>query len=290
MRDLSRANGPQIWINATELHNETPFAFTPLYFDAICSDLDNVRIADAVAASMAVPLAFRPIVVGAYGDAHCAPLPSWTQSADRSASVLQRDTAQAFAAYRDPARMRYLHLVDGGVLDNFGLSSLILTRRTATTPYAPFGEADAVRLHRALFLVVNAEKSRIDTWPREAKGPSGAQVMGAVFDAQVDFSKHEAYDTFADIVRDWRTDLVKWRCSLSQADVTRLRGSLDGWVCDDLQFTVDMISFADLAPDQFAQLSAAPTRVTLPRPLIDALIAGGHDAVTHNAAAQALAH
>lgn len=288
MRDLPRSDGPRIWINATELHTETPFAFTPFYFDALCSDLGGVRIADSVAASMAVPLAFRPIVVGSYADSCDAPLPAWVQTTTRGDSVLQRTTAQAFTAYRDPQRMRYLHLVDGGVLDNFGLSSLILARRTASTPYAPFSEESAVRLHRALFLVVNAEKSRVESWPLEAKGPSGAQVMGAVFDAQVDFSKREAYDTFMDVARAWRDELVSWRCSLSPDEVARWRGGLDGWKCDDLSFTVDMISFADLPPSRFAELSAAPTRVTLPKPLIDDLIAGGRDAVTQNAATQAL--
>ena len=44
--------GPRVILNATDLYNATPFAFTPLYFEGICGDLAQVRVADAVAASM----------------------------------------------------------------------------------------------------------------------------------------------------------------------------------------------------------------------------------------------
>ena len=53
MRDLP--NRPRIIINAADLYNGIPFAFAAPYFQAICSDLGSVRIADAVAASMSVP-------------------------------------------------------------------------------------------------------------------------------------------------------------------------------------------------------------------------------------------
>lgn len=57
------AQGPRIILNATDLYNGAPFAFTPFFFDGICSDVSDVRVADAVAASMAVPLFFRPVLV-----------------------------------------------------------------------------------------------------------------------------------------------------------------------------------------------------------------------------------
>src|SRR5262249_45646288 len=153
----------------------------------------------------------------------------------------------------DPTRMRYLHLVDGGVVDNFGLTTLTVMRRAAGTPFAPLSERDAVRVRRALFLVVNAEKTRQDAWPLSANGPDGPETMRAALDASVDFSKRVAYDAFTDMLSDWRRDLIAWRCGLSRADVIRLRGDANGWRCDDVQFNVDMISFADLSPAQFDQ-------------------------------------
>src|SRR5881394_352766 len=96
----------------------------------------------------AFPLAFRPVLLAPYST-HCEPLPAWTANAgDHAAPALVRRTAQAFAAYRDPARQPYLHLVDGGVLDNLGLTSLSLMRETAGNAYGPLTARDAVRVRR----------------------------------------------------------------------------------------------------------------------------------------------
>ena len=122
------------------------------------SPAENV---DAVAASMSVPVAFRPVIVESYADKCPSPLPDWVAKAatDRAAPVLLRITAQAFQLYRQPDRMKYVHLTDGGVADNFGLSSLITIRRAAGTPYGPFSARDAVKVKRLTFFVVNAEAS-----------------------------------------------------------------------------------------------------------------------------------
>ena len=278
--------GPQVWINAADLYNGTPFAFAPLYFDAICSDLAGLRVADAVAASMAVPVAFKPILIEPR-DAHCAPPPAWaaTAATDRTQAALVRRTADAFATYRDRAVLPYLHLVDGGTIDNLGLSTLTLARLTATAPYGPLAPRDAVRMRRFTMLVVNAEKIRTPAWSRTPRGPSGAQAFDAYLDMTIEVENREAYDAFRAVLADWQRDLITWRCSLSNDEVTRLRGSLEGWNCRDLVLAADMISFRDLGPAEQAAIGAAPTRVTLPRALTDALIAGGREAVTHNALA-----
>ncbi|MFN8737596.1 MAG: patatin-like phospholipase family protein, partial [Betaproteobacteria bacterium] len=61
--DLYRQRRPDIRINATDLYHRVPFLFVPVVFAALCSDLREYKLADAVAASMAVPLLFAPVVV-----------------------------------------------------------------------------------------------------------------------------------------------------------------------------------------------------------------------------------
>jgi predicted acylesterase/phospholipase RssA len=282
MRDLRMA-GPRIVINATELFTGAPFAFTPTYFNAICSDLPGLRIADAVAASMAVPVAFRPIIVEAFGENCPAPQPGWVAGAatDRSAPVLLRETARAFERYRDPTRMKYLHLADGGVVDNFGLASLITIRHAANTPWGPFSQRDAVKLKRLTFIVVNAEVTITGDWPLKAHGPNGPQLIGQALDISINANKRMALDAFSGMLNDWKRDLIDYRCKLSPAEASAL-GAPAGWKCDDLDFRLDMISFADLAPDQYKLLGAAPTAVSLPKELIDAAIAGGRRAIEIN--------
>ena len=53
--DLREAGGPRIHINATDLSSGERFTFTQDTFDLICSDIDVLPIATAVAASSAVP-------------------------------------------------------------------------------------------------------------------------------------------------------------------------------------------------------------------------------------------
>ena len=56
--------------------------------------------------------------------------------ADRSAPMLLRETARSFRFFREQARMQYLHLTDGGVADNFGVSSLVTLRAASRRPTA----------------------------------------------------------------------------------------------------------------------------------------------------------
>ncbi len=287
MRDLP--NRPRIIINATDLYSGAPFAFAAPYFQAICSDLGNIRIADAVAASMAVPIAFRPIVVKSYAENCPAPLPAWVDRAthDRGAPMLLRETARSFQFYRDPARMKYLHLSDGGVSDNFGVSSLVTIRRAAQTPYGPFSARDAVKVRRMTFLIVNAEMAASGDWALKEAGPDGPQMVEAALGAAVNAPKRAASDAFAGVLADWQRELVAYRCSLPPDEARRL-GAGEGWDCKDVQFKMDMISFADLSPEQYKRLGAAATAVSLPKDLIDDLIAGGRQAARENDAIKAL--
>ncbi len=288
--ELWRAGRPRILINATDLYSGAPFAFDTATFEALCSDLTHVRIADAVAASMAVPVVFRPVVVASYASACTAPLPEWVARTlhDRQAPELMRASARAFDSYRDGTRVRYLHLADGGLIDNFGLSSLILLRGTAATPIAPLSARDAVRVRRLMFLVVNAEQSKAEGWALTPEGPSGAETLSAAMDDAINGNKRRAYDAFRETIAAWERDVRAFRCALPKAEAARLAAGLKRWNCRDVAFRVDMISFADLPPAQGAPLAAAATRVSLPAPLIDALIKGGRDAVKANKAARAL--
>ena len=58
-----RENMPFIQINATDLNSGQPFIFKQEYFDLLCSDLSSFKVARAVTASSAVPVAFAPVVL-----------------------------------------------------------------------------------------------------------------------------------------------------------------------------------------------------------------------------------
>jgi NTE family protein len=287
LRDLHA--GPRIVINATEIYHSVPFAFAAPWFDAICSDLGSVRVADAVAGSMAVPLAFRPVVVETHGKDCPTALPAWVHDAarDHTGSLVLRETARAFESYRAPDGVKLLSLADGGVYDNFGLSGFVTLRRASGTVYGPFSARDAVKVRRLTALVVNAEMAPSGKYPMGPKGPSGADVLGAWIDDSIDAAKRNAYDAFAAQLHEWERGVVAWRCALPAAEAARL-GAGPGWDCHDVHVVIDMVAFADLPKEQYELLGSAPTRVSLPASLIDALIAGGRQAVEENASIRAL--
>ena len=287
MRDLPAR--PRIVINATDLYTGAPFAFASPWFQAICSKLGEVRVADAVAASMAVPLAFRPIVVESYAEGCAETLPSWVDRAakDRAAPFLLRETARAFRLYRDPSRMKFVHLADGGIVDNFGLSSLVTLRQATETPYGLFSPQDAVRIRRFTFLVINAEMSVSGDWALTAKGPTGPALAEAALGVAVNAPKRAAADAFSATFDEWERELIDYRCGLSEEEAQRL-GARAAWDCSAVDFRIEVIAFSDLPEAQYKKLGAAPTQVSLPPELVDDLIAGGRQAIATNALVQEL--
>ena len=67
--DLRRPGAPLIVMNATDMESAEVFAFTPQRFDDLCSDLDQLPLSVAVAASAAFPVALSPMSLrGLQGD------------------------------------------------------------------------------------------------------------------------------------------------------------------------------------------------------------------------------
>jgi predicted acylesterase/phospholipase RssA len=90
-----RADRPRLLINSTDLQSGKSFVFCDEAFDQINSDLSSYPIAHAVAASSSVPVILHQVTL--------------------------RDFNTVFKQYR--------HLVDGGVVDNLGVKTLVETYR-----------------------------------------------------------------------------------------------------------------------------------------------------------------
>jgi NTE family protein len=279
--DLRRRNLPTLWINATDLYNRIPFSFTEETFSALCTDLKRVRLADAVSASAAFPVAFAPVNVEAFPRDCAYRLPSWASraAADNSGSALARAVASGLERYRDPGVIRYVKLADGGITDNFGIQGIALAREIEDNPYRPLTPQIAVRLRRALFLVVNAGRAPAGKWALKKAGPDGFTTIGAVADAATESSARSGYDTFRLVVDRWHDDLVRWRCGLPSAEISRLRGSTVGWNCRDLQMFVGEVAFIDAGADRQPRLEQVPTRFRLPTDMVDYVIESGRIAL-----------
>ena len=114
--DLQRRNGPLIVINASDLEGGIRFAFLQEFFDLLCSDLRSYPLADAVAASSAVPVLFEPVVL--QNNSGCVS-PHLPQPAEDSPQLQQ--VVEGLRGYADKQQRHYVHLADGGLTDNLGL-------------------------------------------------------------------------------------------------------------------------------------------------------------------------
>ena len=277
---------PRVWINASDIYNRTPFVFGKTSFDALCSDIRSYRVAEAVAASAAVPLAFAPIVLQTYPGGCAAPLQPWYDRVrnDPNAQPLLRSYAEAQARYRDGS-MRYVKLLDGGLVDNYGLSALSIGLLAAQRPYEPLDERQAAKLKRILFLVVDAGRGVSGDFVQTLEGPNGVELVSAAADTAIDASVRSSYAAFTSLASDWSGKLKRWRCGLSAADRSRL-GVGAGWKCGDVTIYVERLGFDRLGPERAGILNAIATRLSLPPEQVDQLIVGGADALRASKAYQ----
>jgi NTE family protein len=275
---------PRIWINAADIYNRTTFVFGETAFSAMCSDLNAYPVADAVAASAAVPVVFAPVVIKTYSGTCQRRLPEWIDRARRNGTAppMLRAFATAIGRYHDGS-MPYIKLLDGGLVDNYGLSGFTIARLSANTPYGPLTPRQAVKLRRMLTVVVDAGRGPSGDWIRSIQGPSGRELVMAASDTAIDASVRAGFTAFDRIMSEWRNDLVRWRCGLSAADRERL-GARGNWNCRDLKFYVTRVAFDILQTERAAELNQVETSFRLSQEQVDKIIEAGRDALRTNPA------
>jgi NTE family protein len=287
---LESSNGPTLLINASDVYNRVPFVFSVETFNALCSSLKDYPLADAVAASAAVPIAFTPVILASHSEAcDYQPTRALEQVLESSTPQLGlRATADAFKRYRDPSVMRYVKLLDGGIADNFGLQGLILSRAAAANAYRPLTEARAVKLRHFVFLVVDAGRSPRGDWALQILGPSGRELVGAAIDTAIDTNMRQSFDKLRLIMDNWRHELITWRCGLSSSEVLRLRGGAAGWNCSDISMDLGIVDFRGVGPEERRELDGVPTSLSLPAEQVDLVIDAGRVALRNNPAFKTL--
>jgi NTE family protein len=273
---------PRIWINASDIYNRTPFVFGATAFRAICSDLDSYPIASAVAASAAVPVIFAPVVIKTFPTACDSKLPEWIERARRNpaAAPMLRAFADGIVRYHS-GEMPYIKLLDGGLVDNFGISGFTIARLSSETPYGPLTPHQAVALRRVLFLVVDAGRAPSGDWVNTVEGPGGADLVMAASDTAIDAGVRAGFTAFEGTNAEWQGALVRWRCGLPAAERRRL-GAPPNWNCRDLKFFVGRVNFEQIGEERARKLNTVPTRFKLPAEDVDMLIAAGADSLRAN--------
>ena len=282
-KSLLSERRPRVWINASDIYNRTPFVFGRVTFGALCSDLSTYPVSLAVAASAAVPVVFAPIVIQNYLGSCPTPLPGWVQQVrnDASAPPLLKLYANALERYHD-GKVRYVKLLDGGLVDNYGLAAFTIARLVADTPYEPLKPEEGVKLRRLLFLVVDAGRAPSGSWTDTVEGPTGVNLVTAASDTATESGAVGSYSAFEDTMNKWQDMLINWRCHLSLDERRRL-GAPPGWNCRDVRLFLARLTFDQLEPERAAVLNAVETHFKLQPDQVEMLITAGRDALKNNA-------
>ncbi len=283
-RDLWKRGHATTWINASDVANGTPFLFSQETFDALCSNLADFPVSEAVAASAAFPLVFAPITLKAHRENCDYSEPDWLTTArynPESTSAL-RAYGQMLETYRDPEKIKLVKLLDGAITDNFGTTGLSVARAKSQTPFGPMSEKQAVRVNRMLFLVANAGTQQDFKWNQRLRGPGGLQLGMAIANSSMGAATRVGYDVLRLTLDQYSKDLIAWRCDLPLSKVRALRGSTRGWDCKDVKLFVGEVSFAALDADQRDALNEVPTRLRLPTNEVDLVISAGEEATRLN--------
>lgn len=181
-----QAERPFLMLNATDMTTGRQFPFIQDQFDILCSDLDGVSIARAVATSSAFPGLLTPLTYENYMNysevrdgknsffGTCRyEEPRWVSLAIKGREIApeRANIAQDRRTYykKDDwgVERRYIHLVDGGVADNLGLRSLIFALETSDPSFDIQSKINNKEIKKLVVIAVNAatdpEQSRDDS-------------------------------------------------------------------------------------------------------------------------------
>ncbi len=249
---------PFIVLNATDLSVSGRFEFTQDWFDAICTDLLDFPVARAVAASAALPVAITPITLRNRAGSCGYQIPEWFRRPDEGAAIT-RDAQMAarLIAYQEPDRIRYLHLVDGGVSDNLG-------SRAAIDVLAAMGDLEDLqtrlglaRLRRIAVITVNAAGITAEDVALRRKPPGALELASLSGRALIDQHTSENLVLMRELL-----ERLSAACS-------------PGLTVDTYWIDVDLSRLPDAG--QSERLRTIPTGLTVEPELVAELICSGRE-------------
>jgi NTE family protein len=215
-------------VGATDLVNGSEFDFASDQFFSLCSSIDDVPLAFAVAASCAVPLVFSPLTLQNHS-LSCPGPGGRAASAEPDAATARARLVQSEAQSLDRSERKYVHLVDGGVSDNLGLRRIAdyvvqAGGIRAVLELLSDGGSAGMRIpRRIVFLSVNSETRTAPEFESSAQVPGTLDVLGALINGNLGRHSRETALVFDDAIEQWRTDL---RRDGADVDIFRIEVNL----------------------------------------------------------------
>lgn len=209
---------PFLIVYATDMATGGRFEFVQEQFDFLCSDLDGLPIARAVAASSAAPIVLSPITLWNHAPvagAGCGePLmrlerggPGATPAAALHLAEADRLRAVGTAGLERP----FLHLLDGGLSDNIGARGPLDYVAEAGSVVEGTRRAGYRQVRRVVFVMVNAETSAAAPEDRSADVPGPLRAALALADIPINRNSATALAQKRAMVQGWEAEAAEAR-------------------------------------------------------------------------------
>jgi len=267
----ARPRHPQLIVTATDLTRGNGFEFTWDQFALICSDLGQVPLSFAVAASSAVPIALSPLTVKNFAsqcpdEVKAQVARSAAAGASGVADYRQRLYRAQVNEYLDSSVRPYIHLVDGGLSDNLGVQRLLDRALLRGGLRQTFREVDippgAVR--KVVLVVVNAERDPTRNLDLSDEVPGVFDVADALLFGTGARATHETQEFLQDVMQAWHKQVQ----SHGQAGGTDV-------FAPDAQIHVITVNLRDAPAQHRSQLLRVATAFSIPDQEVSALIEAG---------------
>ena len=170
---------PSLLVTATDLTTGAPFEFTPEQFALLCSDLDSVPLSFAVASSAAVPILLSPITLRNYAG-NCPQAAPQHEEPRADENLSARMLHLIAQSYKDSNERPYIHLVDGGLVDNLGVRSLVERVTASGSLETSFGSHPPGSVHRIVLISVNSERDTAERIDASDRVPGVGQVVDSL--------------------------------------------------------------------------------------------------------------
>lgn len=262
--DMMRPGAPMVLINATDLTRGVRFSFMQEYFNLLCSDLASFPVSRAVAASSAVPLLFKPVVIENHAGCSVGK-PAWLASAKVRAQIDPELTltVKGLESYFDKTNHRYAHLVDGGISDNLGLRTIFDVTRLLGGTKQMLNYLKIDEVSRFVIISVDASTQPDTRMGASKNAPSIANTINAMTDIQL-----HRYNTAT--VAQMKRSLSEWGRELSNSDQP-----LDAYFI--------RLSFDQIKDQKMRRyINQIPTSFALTDEQVDAVIKAGRDLLLEN--------
>ena len=199
--DLITNNTPYIVINGTDISNGNRFSFNQPLFDIIASDVGSYPISRAVAASSAVPGMLSPITLKNYAGQYPVSAPEWVTKEYGRIGMAQVQGLR-MKTYLNTTNYPYIHLSDGGVVDNLGLRIYMDAASILdVSPELRAKQNELSKVHKVVLIVVNSAVKRDKGWGKSEKPPRNVPVAVAASTRMMERYTEDTILGFNDLVR-----------------------------------------------------------------------------------------